>query len=318
MTKMKVFVADSIAKEGIAEFGKYPELELVVKTGLAPADLAAALGDAAGLVVRSATQASRQVIEAGKALKVIGRAGAGVDNIDVAAATERRILVLNTPGGNAEAAAELAVGLMFALAREIPRADASMKTGAWEKKGFGGTELLGKTLGLVGIGNVGGAVARMARGLGMAVIAHDPLVKPDRAASLGVLLASLDEVLASADFLSVHAPRTDATKGLLDAKAFAKMKTGAFLVNCARGGIVVEKDLVAALDAGKLRGAGVDVFEKEPPADWTLARHPKVIATPHLGATTAEAQVNVSVMIARQIGAYLTKGEVINAVNAAP
>lgn len=317
MAKMKVFVADSIAKEGIAEFGKFPELELVVKTGLAPADLAAAIGDAAGLVVRSATQASRQVIEAGKALKVIGRAGAGVDNIDVAAATERRILVLNTPGGNAEAAAELAVGLMFALAREIPRADASMKAGAWEKKGFGGTELLGKTLGLVGIGNVGGAVARMARGLGMAVIAHDPLIKPDRAASLGVLLAGLDEVLASADFLSVHAPKTDATKGLLDATAFAKMKTGAFLVNCARGGIVVEKDLVAALDAGKLRGAGVDVFEKEPPADWTLARHPKVIATPHLGATTAEAQVNVSVMIARQIGAYLTKGEVINAVNAA-
>jgi D-3-phosphoglycerate dehydrogenase len=316
MAKMKVFVADSIAKEGIAEFGRFPELELVVKTGLAPADLAAALGDAAGLVVRSATQASRQVIEAGKALKVIGRAGAGVDNIDVAAATERRILVVNTPGGNAEAAAELAVGLMFALAREIPRADASMKAGTWEKKGFSGSELLGKTLGLVGIGHVGGAVARMARGIGMAVIAHDPYVKPDRAASLGVLLAGLDDLLAAADFISVHAPRNDATKGLLDAAAFGKMKTGVFVVNCARGGIVVEKDLVAALDAGKVRGAGVDVFEKEPPADWTLAKHPKVIATPHLGATTAEAQVNVAVMIARQIGAYLTRGEVINAVNA--
>ncbi|OHD73587.1 MAG: hypothetical protein A2177_14435 [Spirochaetes bacterium RBG_13_68_11] len=316
MAKMKVFVADAIAKEGVAEFSRFPELDLVVKTGLPPAELAAALGDAAGLVVRSATQASRQVIEAGKALKVIGRAGAGVDNIDVAAATERRILVLNTPGGNAEAAAELAVGLMFALAREIPRADASMKAGTWEKKGFSGSELLGKTLGLVGIGNVGGAVARMARGLGMTVVAFDPDAKPDKAAALGVRLTALDEVLASADFLSVHAPKTDETRNLLDAKAFAQMKTGAFVVNCARGGIVVEKDLAAALDAGKVRGAGVDVYEKEPPVDWALAKHPKVIATPHLGATTGEAQVNVSVMIARQIGAYLTRGEVINAVNA--
>jgi D-3-phosphoglycerate dehydrogenase len=316
MAKMKVFVADSIAPEGIAEFGRFPEVELVVKTGLAPAELAAALGDAVGLVVRSATQASRQVIEAGTALKVIGRAGAGVDNIDVKAASERRILVTNTPGGNAEAAAELAVGLMFALAREIPRADASMKAGSWDKKSFSGLELLGKTLGLVGIGNVGGAVARMARGLGMAVVAFDPYARPEKAASLGVLLATLDEVLASADFLSVHAPKNDGTRNLLDAKAFAKMKTGVFVVNCARGGIVVEKDLLTALEAGKVRGAGVDVFEKEPPADWTLARHPKVIATPHLGAATGEAQVNVSVMIARQVGAYLTRGEVLNAVNA--
>jgi D-3-phosphoglycerate dehydrogenase len=315
MAKMKVFVADSIAKEGVAEFGKFPGLELVVKTGLPPAELAAALGDSVGLVVRSATQASRAVIEAGKSLKVIGRAGAGVDNIDVAAATEHGILVLNTPGGNAEAAAELAVGLMFSLAREIPRAAASMKAGTWDKKSFAGTELLGKTLGLVGIGNVGGAVARMARGLGMAVVAFDPYAKPATAAALGVVLASLDEVLAASDFISVHAPRTDETKNLLDAKAFAKMRTGVLLVNCARGGIVVEKDLVAALDAGKVRGAGIDVFDKEPPADWALAKHPKVIATPHLGASTAEAQVNVSVMIARQMGAYLARGEVINAVN---
>jgi D-3-phosphoglycerate dehydrogenase len=314
MAKTKVFVADSIAKEGVAEFGKFPELELVVKTGLPPAELAAALGDAAGLVVRSATQATRAIIEAGKGLKVIGRAGAGVDNIDVAAAAERGIVVLNTPGGNAEAAAELAVGLMFALAREIPRADASLKAGTWDKKSFAGTELLGKTLGLVGIGNVGGAVARMARGLGMAVVAFDPYAKPAAAASLGVALATLDETLAAADILSIHAPRTAETKGLLDAKAFAKVKQGVLLVNCARGGIVVERDLIAALDAGTVRGAGVDVFEKEPPEDWALARHPRVIATPHLGATTAEAQVNVSVMIARQVGAYLVRGETINVV----
>lgn len=315
MAKQVVFIADSIAKEGLAEFARFPELHVVVKTGLAPRELADALGDSVALIVRSATQASREVISAGKALKVIGRAGAGVDNIDVPAATERGILVMNTPGGNAEAAAELAVAMMFALARELPRADASMKAGTWDKKSFQGSELLGKTLGLVGIGNVGGAVARLARGLGMAVVAFDPYARPATAAELGVRLEGLDEVLATADFISIHAPRNSETENLINAETFARMKDGVFLVNCARGGIVVEKDLVAALESGKVRGAGVDVFEKEPPADWALARHPRVVATPHLGATTREAQVNVSVMIARQIGAYLTRGEEVNAVN---
>ncbi len=315
MAKQRVFVADSLAKEGTEEFGRFPGLELVVKTGLSPEALAAELGDSTGLVVRSATRATREIIAAGKKLRVIGRAGAGVDNIDVAAATERGIVVLNTPGGNAEAAAELAVALMFALARQIPRADASMKAGTWDKKSFMGTELLGKTLGLIGIGNVGSIVGRRALGLGMKVIAHDPFVSEAKAEEMGIALRTLEEVLAGADFISVHAPKTDKTKGLLDRKAFDLMKTGVYVVNCARGGIVVEKDMIAALDAGKLKGAAVDVYEREPPEDWSLARHPKVIATPHIGASTHESQVTVSVMIARQIGTFLTTGEVINAVN---
>jgi D-3-phosphoglycerate dehydrogenase len=316
MEKMKVLVADSIAHEGIEEFGRFPDLHLVVRTGLPADKLAAEIGDAHGLVVRSATQATRALISAGARLKVIGRAGAGVDNIDVKAAGERGIVVLNTPGGNAEAAAELAIAMMFALARDLARADASMKAGTWDKKSFGGIELLGKTLGLVGIGNVGSIVGKRALALGMKVIAHDPFVSADACAALGFRAGSFEEVLAVSDFVSIHSPRTEKTKGLFNARTFALMKKGSFLVNCARGGIVVEKDLAAALDAGTLKGAGVDVFEREPPEDWTIAKHPRVIATPHLGATTGEAQVNVSVMIARQIGAFLTRGEIINAVAA--
>jgi D-3-phosphoglycerate dehydrogenase len=316
MEKKKVFIADSLAREGIEAFAAFPELELVVKTGLPAERLIAELGDAAGLVVRSATQATRDVISAGRSLKVIGRAGAGVDNIDVKAASERGIVVLNTPGANAEGAGELAVAMMFALARDLARADATMKAGTWDKKSFSGCELRGKTLGLVGIGNVGSVVARCAVGIGMTVIAHDPFVGPEKAKSLGLRLADLEEVLRTSDFISIHSPRTDKTRGMFNAEAFAKMKKGVFLVNCARGGIVVEKDLRAALDSGIVRGAGVDVFDKEPPEDWALARHPRVIASPHIGASTAEAQVNVSVMIARQIGAYLTRGEVVNAVTA--
>jgi D-3-phosphoglycerate dehydrogenase len=316
MEKKKVFIADSLAKEGIEAFAAFPELDLVVKTGL-PADrLKAELGDAVGLVVRSATQASRDVIAAGASLKVIGRAGAGVDNIDVKAASERGIVVLNTPGANAEGAGELAVAMLFALARDLARADATMKAGTWDKKSFTGCELRGKTLGLVGIGNVGSVVARCAVGIGMKVIACDPFVAPEKAAALGLKLTDFEDVIRSSDFVSVHSPRTEQTRGLFNTATFAKMKKGVFLVNCARGGIVVEKDLIAALDAGIVRGAGVDVFDKEPPEEWALAKHPRVIASPHIGASTAEAQVNVSVMIARQIGMYLTRGEVVNAVKA--
>jgi len=316
MEKRKVFIADTLAKEGIEEFASFPELELVVKTGLPADQLISELGDAVGLVVRSATQATREVIAAGTSLKVIGRAGAGVDNIDVKAASERGIVVLNTPGANAEGAGELAVAMMFALARDLARADATMKAGKWDKKSFTGSELRGKTLGLVGIGNVGSVVARCAVGIGMKVIACDPFVAPERAAALGLRLTDFQDVIRSSDFVSVHSPRTEQTKGLFNADTFAKMKKGVFLLNCARGGIVVEKDLIAALDSGIVRGAGVDVFDKEPPEDWALAKHPRVIASPHIGASTAEAQVNVSVMIARQIGIYLTRGEIVNAVKA--
>jgi len=316
MEKKRVFIADSLAKEGIEEFSAFPELELVVKTGLPAEKLVAELGGAAGLVVRSSTQATREVIAAGPSLKVIGRAGAGVDNIDVKAATERGIVVLNTPGANAEGAGELAVGMMFALARDLSRADSTMKAGSWDKKSFNGCELRGKTLGLVGIGAVGSVVARCAVGIGMKVIAHDPFVSPDKGAALGLRLVDLDEVIRTADFISIHSPRTEKTRGMFNKDTFSRMKKGVFLVNCARGGIVVEKDLMAALDAGIVRGAGVDVYDKEPPESWDLAKHPRVIASPHLGASTAEAQVNVSVMIARQVGAYLTRGEIINAVKA--
>ena len=316
MEKKKVFIADTLAKEGIEEFASYPELELVVKTGLTADRLMSELGDAAGLVVRSATQATREVIAAGASLKVIGRAGAGVDNIDVKAASERGIVVLNTPGANAEGAGELAVAMMFALARDLARADATMKAGTWDKKSFTGCELRGKTLGLVGIGNVGSVVARCAVGIGMKVIACDPFVAPEKALALGLRLTDFQDVIRSSDFVSVHSPRTEQTKGLFNADTFSKMKKGVFLLNCARGGIVVEKDLIAALDSGIVRGAGVDVYDKEPPEDWTLAKHPRVIASPHIGASTAEAQVNVSIMIARQIGIYLTRGEVVNAVKA--
>jgi len=316
MGKMKVFVADSIAKEGVEEFGRFKDIELVVKTGLAPNDLAAALGDSVGLVVRSATKATREIIQAGTTLKVIGRAGAGVDNIDVPAATEKGILVLNTPGGNAEGAGELAIAMMFALARQIPQANASMKAGTWDKKTYaGGVELFGKTLGLIGIGFVGSVVAARAVGLGMKVVAYDPYVSKDKAKSLGITMGSLDDVFKAADFISIHAPKNDETKGLINANAFQKMKKGVYLVNCARGGIVVEKDLIAALDGGQVKAAGVDVYDKEPCEDWSLAKHPKVVATPHIGASTNESQVNVSIMIAKQMGAYLTKGEVVNAVN---
>jgi D-3-phosphoglycerate dehydrogenase len=316
MGKRKVFIADTLATEGIEEFASFPDLELVVKTGLSPEKLISELGDAVGLVVRSATQATREVIASGTALKVIGRAGAGVDNIDVKAASERGIVVLNTPGANAEGAGELAVAMMFALARDLARADATMKAGKWDKKSFTGCELRGKTLGLVGIGNVGSVVARCAVGIGMKVIACDPFVAPEKAAALGLRLTDFEEVIRTSDFVSLHSPRTEQTKGLFNAPTFAKMKKGVFLVNCARGGIVVEKDLIAALDNGIVRGAGVDVFDKEPPEDWALAKHARVIASPHIGAATAEAQVNVSVMIARQIGAYLTRGEIVNAVKA--
>jgi D-3-phosphoglycerate dehydrogenase / 2-oxoglutarate reductase len=317
MDKMKVFVADSLSKEGIAEFGKYPQVELVVKTGLAPDKLAAEIGDAVGLVVRSATQATREIIAAGKSLKVIGRAGAGVDNIDVKAASERRILVLNTPGGNAEAAGELAVAMMFALARDLARADATMKAGTWDKKSFTGAEIFGKTLGLVGCGHVGSIVGTRALGLGMKVVATDPLLDAAAMTALGFQQSSFEQIVSTADFISIHSPRNEQTKGMFNASVFAKMKKGVFLVNCARGGIVVEKDLIAALDSGIVRGAGVDVFDKEPPESWDLAKHPKVIASPHIGASTAEAQVTVAIMIARQMGEFLTSGKVVNAVNGA-
>jgi D-3-phosphoglycerate dehydrogenase / 2-oxoglutarate reductase len=313
---MKVLISDKAAKECRRKLEEFRGIEVVEKTGLEPAALLGEVSGYEGLIVRSATKVTRDVLSSGKKLKVVGRAGAGVDNIDVKAASELGIIVMNTPGGNSAAVAELTVALMFALARSIPRADAAMKQGQWLKKELEGRELGGKTLGLVGIGNVGAIVCRLATAIGMKVVAHDPYVKADRAREIGAELVGLDGVYSRSDYLSVHVPKTKETAGMIGAAAFAKMKKGVYLVNCARGGIVVEKDLLAALDGGQVAGAGLDVYDEEPPKESALARHPRVVATPHIGASTEEAQVVVAVMIAEQVGRYLTTGEAKNTVKA--
>ena len=312
---VKVLISDKTHEICARTLKGFAGLEVVEKPGMSAEELLGEVAGAAGLIVRSATKVTREVIAASPGLKVIGRAGAGVDNIDVAAATEREIVVMNTPGGNSNAVAELTVGMMFALARSIPTADASMKAGRWDKKQLEGGELAGKTLGLVGVGRVGARVARKAACLDMKVLAYDPLVPPEEVRRLGAEPVELDRLLADGDYISVHAPKTGETAGMLDRKAFGKLKAGAFLINCARGGIVVEADLLEALDQGKLAGAAVDVYAQEPPQDRGLAEHPRVIATPHIGASTREAQIVVAEMIADQVGRFLSSGVVINAVN---
>lgn len=312
---MKVLIADKTAPECARRLREFPGLQVVDRAGMSPEALVAEIGDYEGLVVRSASKVTSAVIEAGKKLRVVGRAGAGVDNVDVAAATARGIVVMNTPGGNAAAVAELVVGMMFALARRLTEMDAAMKAKRWEKKSYLGRELRGKTLGIVGIGQVGGRVAALARGLGMEVLACDPYVSAARAEELGCRPVELDGLLARADFVSIHVPKDKGTTRWIDRAMLSRMKKGAFLINCARGGIVVEEDLLAALDSGQVAGAGLDVFEREPPEDFRLAAHPKVVATPHIGASTEEAQVAVAVMIADQVGRCLTRGEIVNAVN---
>ena len=313
---MKVLISDKTARECREKLATYSGLEVVERPGLSGGALREAVSDCQGLIVRSATKVTAELLAAAAVLKVVGRAGAGVDNIDVKAASERGVLVMNTPGGNSAAVAELTVGLLFSLCRRIPRADSSMKQGQWIKKELEGTELGGKTLGLVGLGNVGRIVARLAAGIGMRVIASDPYLDGAAVRGLPVELEDLDAVLSRSDFISVHVPKSRETQGMLDAAAFGKMKRGVYFVNCSRGGIVVEADLLAALQSGQVAGAGVDVYDEEPPADLALVRHPSVVATPHIGASTAEAQVVVAVMIAEQVGSYLTTGEVRNAVNA--
>jgi D-3-phosphoglycerate dehydrogenase len=312
---VKILISDKTHEICARTLQGFRGLSVVEKPGLGPEELLAAVSDAAALIVRSATRVTREVITAAQALKVIGRAGAGVDNIDVPAASERGIVVMNTPGGNANAVAELTLGMMFALARSIPRADASMKAGRWEKKQLEGGELAGKTLGLVGVGKVGARVARKAACLDMKVLAADPLVPEAEIRALGAEPVSLERLLAESDFLSVHAPKNSETAGMLSRDAFARLKPGAFLINCARGGIVVESDLLEALEQGRLAGAAMDVYEQEPPQERALAEHPRVIATPHIGASTREAQIVVAEMIAGQVGRFLTTGEVLNAVN---
>ena len=312
----KVLVSDALAPQGLEILERAPGIEVIDAPGIAPDALLERIRDVDGLVIRSGTKVTAEVIEAGEKLSVIGRAGIGVDNVDLAAATARGIVVMNTPGGNTVTTAEHAVALLVALARHIPQATASMKAGQWEKKKFVGLELFNRTLGVLGLGRIGQIVASRARGLGMKVIAYDPFLGEDAAAKLDVELASLDEVISRADVLTVHVPRTKDTTGLLGREAFAKAKRGVLVVNAARGGIVDEEALLEALDSGQVGGAALDVFEQEPvPADHPLVAHDRVICTPHLGASTEQAQLNVAVAVAEQVRDYLTHGLIDNAVN---
>jgi D-3-phosphoglycerate dehydrogenase len=312
----KVLVSDSLSSQGLEILERARGLEVIYQPGLPPAALLAAIADADGLVIRSGTKVTGDVIAAAERLRVIGRAGIGVDNVDVPAATARGIAVLNTPEGNNITTAEHAIALMVSLARHIPQATASMKAGAWEKTKFTGLELFNRTLGVIGIGNIGRIVAQRAQGLGMRVVAFDPHIAPDVAAKLDVELLSLDELFARADIITVHVPKTKETTGLLGAEAFTKTRPGVLIVNAARGGIVNEAALLEALQSGRVGGAALDVFEKEPVDPKSpLVAHEKVICTPHLGASTEQAQVNVAIAIAEQVRDYLLSGTVRNAVN---
>lgn len=311
----KVLVSDSLSAQGIEILRAAPGLQVDVKTNLTPAGLVAVIGQYDALVVRSATKVTAEVLDAATNLKVVGRAGIGVDNVDVAAATKRGVVVMNTPGGNTVTTAEHALALMMSLVRHVPQATASMKAGEWEKKKFQGHELCGKVLGVVGLGNIGSIVADRALGLKMKVVAYDPFISPDRAAELGVELADLDSLYRRADIVTIHVPLLEETKNLVGADAFAKMKDGVYLVCAARGGIVDEAALLAALESGKVAGAALDVFAKEPPGLTPLVAHERVICTPHLGASTVEAQEAVSLQVADQIVDYLINGTIRNAVN---
>lgn len=313
-----VLVADSIAIDGLAPLASDPRFALVVRPGLAGDDLASAIADADAVLVRSATKITRASLSKAERLKAIGRAGVGVDTIDVDAASERNIPVLTAPAGNTISAAELTMALLLALARKVPAADRSMKAGEWDRKSFNGFELYGKTLGLVGAGRIGGQVAKRARAFGMQVIVYDPWLGQERARELDVQLGTLDVVLKSADVISVHVPLTDVTAGLIGPEQFAMMKAGGLLLNVARGGVVDEKALLAALTSGHLGGAALDVYEAEPlPKDSPLRALPNVVMTPHLGASTAEAQQNVAIEIAEAVRNCLSDGDLTNAVNAA-
>ena len=309
-----VLVADPVADDGLDALR--PTCEIVTRTRLSPEALRVAIADADALLVRSETQVTRELLEAAPKLRVVARAGAGVDNIDVEAATERGVLVVNAPGGNTVAAAEHTVAMLLAVARRIAAADASMKQGEWARGRFVGVEVRGKTLGLVGLGRVGTEVARRAQGLEMRVLVHDPYVSADHARRLGFEPADLDDVLTRSDFVTVHTPLTEATRGMLGATALGRMKATAYLINCARGGVVDEAALLAALDADRLAGAALDVFADEPVGDSPLARHPRVVATPHLGASTIEAQGAVARQVAEQVLLVLEGRPAEFAVNA--
>lgn len=312
---MRILVCDGLHEQGVKIFEKAEGIEVEVDEHLEAPDLLERIKDCEGVVLRGRTQINREVLERASRLRVIGRAGIGVDNIDIEAATQRGILVMNTPGANAMAAAEHTLALMLALARHIPQADQSMRAHKWEKKKFMGTELYNHTLGIVGLGRIGSIVADRAMVMKMRVLACDPYISSDVAAKLGVELVSLDELFKQSDFISLHTPLSKETKDMLDEAAFKKMKPGIRIINCARGGIIDEAALYEAIKDGIVAGAALDVFSQEPPGDTPLLTLPQVIATPHLGASSEQAQVNVATAIAEQMVDYLLKGVISNAVN---
>ncbi|MFO0587724.1 MAG: phosphoglycerate dehydrogenase [Polyangiaceae bacterium] len=313
---MRVLVSDALSEQGLAILRQTPGATIDYQPGLNEADLAAAIPGADALVIRSGSKVTARVIEAATNLKVIGRAGIGVDNVDVEAASKKGVVVMNTPTGNATTTAEHAVALLMALARHIPQASALLKNGKWEKKKFEGRELAGKTLGVVGLGNIGRIVADRAKGLHMKVIGFDPILTAEKAAALGVELVSIEELLSRSDAITVHTPLTAQTRDLVGESTLPMLKKGVLLVNAARGGIYNEAALLKGLESGQIGGVALDVFiEEPPPADLPILKHERVIATPHLGASTKEAQARVALEIAEQVVAYLTTGEIKNAVN---
>lgn len=313
----RILVSDPVAEAGIEVLRQAGEVD--VRTGLPREELVRIIGEYDALVVRSETKVTAEVIEAARRLRIIGRAGVGVDNIDVAAATQRGIIVVNSPEGNTIAAAEHTIALMMAMARNIPQADRSLRAGEWKRSKFVGTEVYRKTLGIIGLGKIGREVARRAKGLGMNVVAYDPFTPTEVAERIGVKLTDLNSLLAQSDFVTIHTPLNEQTRHLINAERIALMKDGARLINCARGGIVDEGALAEALRSGKLAGAAVDVFSKEPPPpDNPLIALENCVVTPHLGASTEEAQVNVAVDVAEQIVSVLRGGPARSAVNLPP
>ncbi len=312
---MKVLVLDNVAEEGLVPLRQEPELDVDVRGKMSEDELCACIGDYEGVIVRSATRVTARVLEAATRLKVVGRAGVGVDNIDLDAATRYGILVVNAPDGNTIAAAEHTMALMLALARLIPQACSSLRDGRWDRKAFMGVELKGKTLGVLGLGRIGSEVAKRALAMEMRVVAFDPFINEDKAALLGVNVLPLDEVFKEADFITSHLPLTQDSRYIINERAFSMMKDGVRVINCARGGIVDEADLFRAMESGRVAGAAIDVFEKEPATGHPLLRFPNFIATPHLGASTREAQLGVAVDVSREIVAALKGRLVKNTVN---
>jgi len=311
---MKVLISDNISSV-CKDILTAAKIKVDVRTGMTPAELKECIGEYHGMIIRSATKLTADILAAAKNLRVIARAGSGLDNVDRVAATKKGIVVMNTPGGNTMTTAEHTIALLVSLARLIPQATTSMKAGKWEKKKFMGVELYNKTLGIIGIGNIGSQVAKRMQAFSMNVIAFDPFLSEDKAKSMAVEKVDMKELFKRSDFITIHTPLTSETRGLINKKTIKTMKPGVRIINCARGGIINEKDLYEALAEGRVGGAALDVFEKEPPVNNPLLTLDTVIATPHLGASTREAQENVAVAAAEQIADYLVNGTIRNAVN---